>query len=218
MVSRFGDAEDHWYESATLLATLLMTLRGTPTIYQGDEIGMTNSPFKELGDYRDVDLMNAYQEAMDTGMPEAEFLRIAAFMGRDHARTPVQWDASPNGGFTSASPWIGVNPNFDQINIDAQRNEPSSILSFYKKLIHYRKTHNTLVYGEVIDLSEDHAICTVFQRKDEQGDFRVLLNFSNQVQAIKEEWIWGAQMEISNYSTGNPAEQLQPWEARIYKQ
>ena len=154
-LSRFGDEKEYGEQSAKLLATLLLTLKGTPYIYQGEEIGMTNCNLAAIHEYRDVDTLNFYRKAMREGMNENAAMRIIRYRSRDNARTPMQWNASPHAGFTAGSPWIGVNPNYTSVNVESEQGDPCSILSFYKKLIALRKSSLALVYGTFVRLPED---------------------------------------------------------------
>jgi oligo-1,6-glucosidase len=163
-VSRFGNDNQYWKESATLLATLLMTMRGTPYVYQGEEVGMTNVAFGSIESYRDVETLNAYTEqVLEGGRNAGDFLGAVHIMGRDNVRTPVQWDDSPNAGFCAegVEPWIALNPNFDRINVATQVDDPESILSFYKNAIALRKAHRGLVYNDVDvwTLGHDQLFC-----------------------------------------------------------
>ncbi|MEM6344417.1 MAG: alpha-glucosidase [Bacteroidota bacterium] len=217
MLSRWGNDTTYRKESAKLLATLLFTLRGTPGIYQGDEIGMTNTPFQKIEDFRDVDTLNHYRDWVAAGKDPETFVRTAAWVGRDHARTPVLWDASPNGGFTEGEPWIMANPNYPEINVEAAEADPDSILHYYRKLIRYRKEHKTLVYGEteVLRDAADTAIYA-FRRWDKQAEFLTVLNFGNDPISSDLAFPAGAPA-LTNYPNISQTNLLSPWEARVYQ-
>lgn len=214
MVSRFGDEGQYRIPSAKLLATLLFTLRGTPGIYQGDEIGMTNTPFERIDEYRDVEMMNAYREMQEQGGDEARFLEIARFMGRDHARTPMQWSDAPQAGFTDGEPWIRVNPNYPEINAAAAEADPKSIFHYYRQLIELRKQHLDLVYAPVNFQGFPAPKVYAYQRPGKPGTYQVLLNFSDEVQAVPAHLSEG-ELLISNYDDGHDGP-MRPWEARVY--
>ncbi|MEM6261314.1 MAG: alpha-glucosidase [Bacteroidota bacterium] len=218
MVSRFGNDEKYWQASAKLLATLLLTQRGTPTIYQGDEIGMTNSPFKQIADFRDIETLNAYKEVIEAEGDVAQFIERAAEAGRDNARTPIQWNAEPHGGFTEGTPWIDVTPNFGQINVANQENDPDSILNFYRKALNYRKEQETLVYGDTEYLNHSQPELYDFIRVGGTGKFRVMLNLSSselQMPDIEEDWEWVA--PLSNYAQVPLRSPMRPWEVRVLR-
>src|SRR5690606_10278546 len=157
MVSRFGDDGKCRKESAKMLATMLHTMQGTPYIYQGEEIGMTNVRFGSIDDYRDIETLNMYREkVLEQGEDPQKVLKAIHYMGRDNARTPMQWDDGPNAGFTTGTPWIKVNPNYRDINVKEAMADPDSIFHYYRKLIALRKRHDIVVYGDFVPLLEDH--------------------------------------------------------------
>ena len=219
-VSRFGDAEAYHDASAKLLATLLFTLRGTPTIYQGDEIGMTNAPFARVEDYRDVDFFNALAELRAQGGDEAAFLRAAATHARDHARTPMQWQGdAPQAGFTTGQPWIMVNPNYPQLNVAAQADDPGSILAFFRRLIELRRANPHWVHGETEILEDEHPHLYVYARTSESHRSRVVLNFSATPRQTVDPQLLSGRLVLTNYPEPEevPPTFLRPWEARIYQ-
>ncbi len=158
MVSRFGNDEPQWRErSAKLLALSVHLFRGTPYLYEGDELGMSNVPFADIGDYRDIEAKNAWRDLVETGLiPPEQMLVFLGLRSRDHARTPMQWDVSTNAGFSEAEPWIMVNPNFTVINAAEQVARPDSVYNFYKRLIALRKAEPILVDGDVRPQLEEH--------------------------------------------------------------
>jgi oligo-1,6-glucosidase len=225
-VSRFGDDGRHWQESAKMLATLVHTLQGTPYIYQGEEIGMTNVAFETIADYRDVDALNWHRLCM--AEPDADEAQVMAQIhrkGRDNARTPMQWDAGPNAGFTTGDPWIKVNPNYPQINIAAQLADPDSVLHYYRRLIALRKVHPVIVYGAYDLLLPDHPQIYAYTRTWVDQRLLVILNMTADTPnfTLPEE-VTGAQYELllANYPViaekAAPEQiQLRPYEARVYK-
>ncbi|CAM4481656.1 alpha amylase catalytic subunit [Paenibacillus macerans] len=176
-VSRFGDPENYPKESAKMLATFFMLMQGTPFIYQGQEIGMTNVVFKELTDYRDVEIYNFYRERLMDGKDVEETMRRIAFRARDNARTPMQWDDSLFGGFTTGVPWININPNYHEINVKRQLQEADSVLNYYKALICLRKENEALIYGRYDGWLDEHPEIFVYSRTFEGRAFLIVLNF-----------------------------------------
>ena len=216
MVSRFGDDESFWKESAKLLATLVMTLRGTPTIYQGDEIGMKNVPFVSAEDHRDIEFHNAYRERKQKGEDLEEFLEIARRQARDHARTPIQWNGEAYAGFSETTPWIQLHPDFPTINVEEQSKDPDSILKFYQSLIQFRKAHPIWAYGSLNRVTTGNPSVFAYDRTWEGETRRVILNFSSQRQPHNLEGTgWEAILNsYTSYSPELPAE-LRPWEAIV---
>lgn len=167
LVSHFGDdREPRRTASAVALGALTMVLKGTPFVYQGDELGMTNYPLRGIEDFDDVEAKNAWREEVETGRVSAEdFLADMNRTSRDHARTPMQWDASPTGGFTTGTPWFHVNPNTATINAAACYADPGSVYHAYRRLIALRKAHPALVYGDYRDLAPEDAQLFVVERR-----------------------------------------------------
>ena len=223
-LSRFGDDAEYRVQSATLLATFLHTLQGTPYIYQGEEIGMTNVRFESIDDYRDIETLNMYREAVgERGQDPAEVLRSIYAKGRDNARTPMQWDAGPNAGFTTGTPWIAVNPNYATINAEADRADPDGIFAYYQRLIQLRKQHPIIVYGDYELLLPDDPSIYAYTRSWQGRRLLVLLNFSAGMAAgTLPDGIAldGAELLIGNYPVAGPAAgqsfELRPYEARVY--
>lgn len=224
-VSQFGDDGTYRVESAKMLATFIHMLQGTPYIYQGDEIGMTNVAFEAIEDYRDVATQNMYKEAVEEkGLDPAEMLKIVHAKSRDNARTPVQWDASEQAGFTTGTPWIKVNPNYKEINVTDALADPNSIFYYYKKLIQLRRENPVIVYGRYDLLLDSHEEIYAFTRTLEQERLLVILNFSRNTPIFDlPEGIFYSSTEllISNYNV-NPEEDihrmaLRPFEARVYR-
>lgn len=213
IVSRFGNDERYHGESARLLAMLLLSLRGTPYVYQGDEIGMTNVRFPSIDYYQDVETLGAWHEAEQAGMDMEAFLGNVHWQSRDNARTPMQWDNSAHGGFSKGEPWLQVNPNYEQINVRDQEGDPDSILNFYRRMIAFRKEHKTLVYGDFEIFETESSDLFAYERKDAGGHFTVWLNMSDFTEHVP---MPGGVPAISNYDDA-PENTLRPWEGRIYK-
>ena len=217
IVSRFGNDNEFHEESSKLLATLLMTLRGTPSLYQGDEIGMTNIDYNNISFYDDVETINAWKEAIDNKKNMKKFFEAIQKQSRDNARTPMQWDNKKNAGFSKAKPWIKVNDNYKKINVKNQEKDLDSILNYYKLLIKLRKENSTLVYGKYEDLDPMHTKIFSYKRWDENDVFIIHLNFSNCLVKINSNEIKDYKLVISNYTFAKKSYNLNPWEARIYK-
>ena len=216
MVSRFGDADTYWKESAKMLALFLMTYRGTPTIYQGDEIGMINVPFTSIDDFDDIELMNAWrEESVKPGFDKEHFLAMARIQGRDNARTPIQWNGKEHGGFSEVTPWIKANPSYAEINVDSQTDDEDSILSFYKELLTFRKQWEVIVYGELTAWPLKNETIYVYERKLDATCLKIVLNFSSKQVECPDEFTKGVNI-FSNYDSEG-GKNLRPWEGRIYK-
>ncbi len=180
-VSRFGDDRPQYREvSAKMLATCLHMMQGSPYIYQGEELGMTNYPFQSPDDFRDIESINAYKEWCESGrLPHETFWPCMTFKSRDNARTPMQWDDSPQAGFTAGTPWIPVNPNYREINAKAETANPASVFHYYKKLIALRKQNPIMVYGKYELLLEESEELFVYTRTLEQEKLLVVCNFTD---------------------------------------
>lgn len=226
MVSRFGDAERYHKESAKMLATLLHTLKGTPYIYQGEELGMTNVRFPSINDYRDIETLNMYREHhIEQGKPEEAVMASVYAKGRDNARTPMQWDDSPNGGFTTGTPWIASNPNYTTINAEQAMADPDSIFNYYKKLIALRKQHAVMTYGNYDLILPEHKQIYAYTRELGSELWLVILNFFGEQTTfelpdhLKHS---SRSLIISNYNDVDASQYicslpLRPYEARVYK-
>jgi oligo-1,6-glucosidase len=200
-------------------------LQGTPYVYQGEEIGMTNVAFESIEDYRDVETHNIYREAVEEkGVAPEEAMKVIHAKGRDNARTPIQWDASEHAGFTKGNPWIKVNPNYKEINVANALADPNSVFHYYKKLIRLRKENPVIVYGAYDLLLDSHEEIYAFLRTFEADRLLVILNFSsNSPIFYLPERIPYSSMEllISNYNVdmNESTHQitLRPFEARVYR-
>lgn len=178
-VSRFGDDGEYRIESAKMLAACLHFMQGTPYIYQGEEIGMTNVRFDSIEDYRDIETLNMYNEKRSEGIPHDSIMKSIYAKGRDNARTPMQWNSDPNGGFTTGTPWIGVNPNYRDIST-INKNDRDSIFQFYKKLIRMRKEMDIITYGDFTLLHWDDDSVFAYTREYGNEKLTVYCNFTNQ--------------------------------------
>ena len=232
MVSRFGDDTRYRTQAATLLGTLLLTLRGTPYVFQGDELGMTNVPFSSIDEFDDIGTRNTYRELVAAGRDPATLLAMANATSRDHARTPFHWDDSPNAGFTAGRPWIKLNPNYREINAKAQRQDPGSVWSYFKRAIRARKENGVLVHGAFMDLDPAHPHVFAFTRTDDTTRLLVVLNFSGEARDYAPRVAQGlGDLVLGNYPTqgasrgARPGEprtptatlRLRPWEAVVYR-
>lgn len=217
IVSRWGNDGEYRIESAKMLATLLHGMQGTPYIYQGEELGMTNVQYA-IEDYRDIELLNLYKERMGKGYPESSVMESIFAKGRDNARTPMQWDASDNAGFTSGEPWIKVNPNYTDIHAQDNLNNPESIFHHYRKLIQLRKDHEVIVYGDYELVFPDDPEVFAYTRTLNGTKVLVVCNFKgNMVElSLQEHLAETNQLLISNYAGELPLDKLCPYEARMY--
>ena len=218
IVSRLGDESDAYRElSAKCIATCLHMMQGTPYVYQGEELGMTNTVFNSVDDFRDLESINAYRELVESGLytDEDMFPKIA-HKSRDNARTPMQWDASENAGFTTGKPWIAVNPNYKKINVADQLKREDSVFHYYQKLIRLRKENEIIVYGNYeLLLPEDENIFAYTRTLDNQK-LLVVCNFSKSEQRFDFSGYENAKVLISNYNRDAGEDGiLKPYEATV---
>ena len=218
IVSRLGDESDAYRElSAKCIATCLHMMQGTPYVYQGEELGMTNTVFNSVDDFRDLESINAYRELVESGLytDEDMFPKIA-HKSRDNARTPMQWDASKNAGFTTGTPWIAVNPNYKKINVADQLKREDSVFHYYQKLIRLRKENEIIVYGNYeLLLPEDENIFAYTRTLDNQK-LLVVCNFSKSEQRFDFSGYENAKVLISNYNRDAREDGiLKPYEATV---
>jgi oligo-1,6-glucosidase len=208
-----------------LLATFIHMLQGTPYVYQGDEIGMTNVAFESIEDYRDVATRNLYKEAVEEkGVDPQVALKVVHAKSRDNARTPMQWDDSAQAGFTTGTPWIKVNPNYKDINVAEALADPNSVFHYYKKLIQLRKENPVIVYGTYDLILGAHEEIYAFTRTLDGDRLLVILNFSRNIPVfnLSENISFSSrELLISNYDV-DPSEDIQritlrPYEARMYR-
>ena len=215
VVSRFGDEGAYWKQSAKMLAGVIHAMRGTPYIYQGEELGMTNAGFTRLDQYRDVESLNHFQILRDKGMSETGVYAILQAHSRDNSRTPMQWTAGPNGGFTTGEPWISVNPNTASINAEGQVDDPDSIFAYYQSLIRLRKEYEVFAQGDFTPLTPGHPSVLAYQRQWKNTTLLCINNF------YRKECIWnspvsleGYRVLLSNYDDCRPS---QSWTLRPYE-
>ncbi len=221
-VSRFGNDERYLKESAKVLCTMDMTLRGTPYVYQGEELGMTNVRFENISSYRDVQTLNLYKELTDAGVPEHDIMEKIYYRGRDNARTPMQWDSSENAGFTIGKPWIDVNPNYKTINAEAELADPDSVLNYYKTMIAFRKAHSVIVDGSYRECFEESDRVFSYVRENDEEMLFVVLNYSATkftLQIPDDVDMDGAEVAVSNIgrkSFSGRVLDLRPYEAVVF--
>ena len=221
IVSRWGNDGKYRVESAKMLAALLHGLQGTPYIYQGEELGMTNAGMEDIADYRDIESLNMHKERLEAGYREADIMASLRAKSRDNARTPMQWDDSENAGFTTGTPWLKVNPNYKQINAASQVNDPDSVFSFYRRLVALRKEYDVFVDGAFELLYEDDPDIFAYTRTTPEETLTVLCNFHDGEAALSEksgEKIRESglgELLISNYKDVDETK-LRPYEARMY--
>ena len=223
-VSRFGNDQEYRVPSAKLLATLIHTMPGTPYIYQGEEIGMTNVYFDTIDDYNERYTVGKYNTMIEAGVSPEEALGKLRDMSRDNVRTPYQWDASPNAGFTTGKPWIKVNPRYPEINYAADRASKDSIFDYYKKLTALRKTHPAIVDGKFRFLLFEHPQVVMFLRECARETLLIIANFSNdkvQIELPKDVTDYRWTRLVTNLENLAPSvsgrDAWQPWEAEIYE-
>lgn len=223
-VSTLGnDEKEFWNLSAKAIGTMYFFMKGTPFIYQGQEIGMTNVHFTSIDDYNDVNAKNMYKLMKEQGSTDQEILNILWKNGRDNARTPMQWNSTENAGFTTGTPWIKTNENYVNLNVDIQQEDPNSILSFYKKMIQLRKKFKTLVYApyELIEVNSDPIYA--YSRKGKDETFLVITNLSTDKQTFnlpKEYVNLNVELLLSNMESNNEVKvemTFKPFESRVYR-
>ncbi|PEA52696.1 glucohydrolase [Bacillus pseudomycoides] len=224
VVSRFGNDKSYRILSAKMLATVLHMMKGTPYIYQGEEIGMTNVQFASIDEYRDIETLNMYREkVMERGENHEKVMQSIYAKGRDNARTPMQWENSEHAGFTTGKPWLQVNPNYKAINVEQALRDPQSIFYYYKKLIELRKKHEIIVYGTYDLILEEHPSIFAYVRTWKDEKLLVIANFTEEscVFELPEEITYSSsELFIHNYDVQSESIEniaLQPYETRVYK-
>lgn len=201
-VSLYGNDGAYWKESAKMLASYLHTLPGSPFVFQGEEIGMTNIKLPSIDDYNDIDTRNYYKTMLQEGASEEEALRVSQNISRDNARTPMQWNSSVHGGFSLAEPWLPVNPNYREINVEQQLQDEDSIFHFYQKLIRLRKENPVMVYGDFQLVSETEGPVIAFIRSLEGTAWLAVHNFSEEEQKLCWDGVRAdSEVILSNYSS-----------------
>lgn len=227
-VSTWGNDERYWKESAKMLGALYFLMKGTPFIYQGQEIGMTNVSFPYIEDYNDVGMINFYRIEIEKGRPHHEIMDIIQKRGRDNSRTPMQWNSDKNGGFTTSDQtWLGVNPNYSTINVEQQKTDTDSIYHFYKQMIALRKEHNIFTSGVFDLLLPDHSSLFVYTRTLGDEKAVIMCNFSeyehvfSYVSTLQEDaQFTNSRLVLQNYEVSDVHLQneilLKPFETRVY--
>ncbi|HDX9578156.1 TPA: alpha-glucosidase [Bacillus pseudomycoides] len=223
IVSTWGDDKKYWRESATALGAMYFFMQGTPFIYQGQEIGMTNVQFPRIEDYDDVAVKNLYRQKIEEGVPHQEIMEIIWASCRDNSRTPMQWNSEENAGFTTGTPWFGMNPNYKEINVDAQQTDANSILNFYKKMVALKKEHEVFTYGTYDLLLEDHPQIYAYTRTLHDEKVIVISNVSKS-EAVYDEATFKLECNrllLNNYEVEErnavTTITLKPFETRIYR-
>lgn len=215
VLSRFGDDKNYPTESAEMLATMIHLMRGTPYVYQGEEIGMTNAYFEDISQYKDVESLNYFKILKDEDIPEDEVYEILRCRSRDNSRTPMQWDNSENAGFTTGTPWIEVNKNYKTINADNAVKNKNSVFHYYKKLIALRKENDVIAYGSYKPEMEDNTNVFAYSREYEGKKLFVVCNFYGTETKISlpDEFV-GKEILISNYKDAKAEKEvtLRPFE------
>lgn len=221
IVSRWGNDGEYRVESAKMLATLLHGMKGTPYIYQGEEIGMTNAAFESIDNYIDIETQNAYKTMLYEGFSKTEIMRSLYMKARDNARTPMQWSDEPGAGFTKSIPWMKLNPNYRKINVESTLADKNSVFYHYQNLISLRKNNDTLVYGKYNLLIPKDEHIYAYERISENEKLLILCNFYETVRTFNYHVAKGANIEIllSNYNDSDidlSNIYLRPYEAIIY--
>jgi len=222
-VSRFGNDTKYRVESAKMLATIMHLLKGTPYIYQGEEIGMTNIKFESISDYRDIETLNMYSEYNQMGIEEDKIMDMIYMSSRDNARTPMQWNDSANAGFTSGEPWIKINDNYREINTEREQEDKNSILNYYKKLIRMRKEYPVIVHGDFSEIECADKNIFAYSRQFNEEKLIVIANGSNKEVLFEGKDMnehSGYEVILSNYEGDYNLKEdliLRPYEAIVFK-
>ncbi|RXZ82435.1 alpha-glucosidase [Paenibacillaceae bacterium] len=222
IVTRFGNDSEYREQSAKCFATMIHTLPGMPYIYQGEEIGMTGIKYDSIDEYNDIAMKNKYKEEVGKGRDPEQVLTELQHLSRDNSRTPMQWNDSPEGGFTSGTPWLQVNPNYAQINVEQALANPDSVYYYYKELIGLRKHNDVMIYGSYTTLLDDHKQIYAYKRELDGKCWLVLLNISDKaaVCELPETDAAGIkELILTNYPVegqDGASMELRPYEARVY--
>lgn len=221
ILSRFGNDREYHDQSAKMLAAVMYLMRGTPYIFQGEEIGMTNAYFKDISQYEDVESVNYYNILLGKGVDKEEILNILRERSRDNARTPMQWDSGPNAGFSGAIPWLAANPNHSRINVQSAVRKPDSVFAWYKQLIELRKRSHTVALGSYKPLLADDNRVFAYCREYNESRLIVIANFTADVVAVEPpaQEAHDLQCVMSNYQSRSYTRQmsLEPYETVIYQ-
>lgn len=218
VVSRFGNDGEYRVRSAKMLATAIHCLRGTPYIYQGEELGMTNAGFTDISQYRDVESLNHFEILKSKGMSEANAYAILATHSRDNSRTPMQWSDKPGAGFTDGTPWIDINRNYREINAEQAVGEKDSIFHYYQELIRMRKKYPVIAYGEIEPFAEDDASVFAYRRMYGSERLVVVCNFYDRDVEVEAGLDDSYECILTNYEKQAPGQvlKLRPYEAAVY--
>ncbi|MEH7504010.1 alpha-glucosidase [Neobacillus drentensis] len=221
VVSTWGNDQEYWRESATAFAAMYFLMQGTPFIYQGQEIGMTNVQFDSIEDYDDVSAKNMYRLKRADGVPHEEIMEIIWASGRDNSRTPMQWSDEVNAGFSTGSPWLKVNPNYKEINVAVQQKDTKSVLNFYKKLIALKKANEIFTYGKYELLFEDNQQIYAYTRTLNDEKVIIMTNLSTQPAELEGVSLDYRHLLLNNYEVSKHEHlqkvTLKPYEARVYR-
>ena len=222
-VSRFGDDRKYWKESAKTLAIVAHMFRGTPYVYQGEELGMTNPRYSDISQYRDVESINYYKILQERGASKEEALAVLGERSRDNGRTPMQWKAGPNAGFTDGEPWIGIPENYSYINVEEENKDEDSILSCYKKLIRLRKEYRVIAEGDIGFIYRDHPQVLAYRRRTEEEELIVLANMTGREAALAPAFDAGGWELLTASWKEAPAQaegeirMLRPFESQVWR-
>ncbi|QTJ32102.1 glycoside hydrolase family 13 protein [Dolosigranulum pigrum] len=219
-VSAMGDDGTLRKTSAKALGMMYFFMQGTPFIYQGQEIGMTNVQFDELTDYDDIQSVNRARQMMEEGTPREEAMNYIYASSRDNVRTPMQWNAQPEAGFTTGTPWLGVNPNYADINVAESLKDPNSIYHFYKEMIALRRDNEALIYGSYELVLPLHKQVYAYKRQGESETYLIVVNVFNDSAEVDLTPFDLKELVLTNYEVPNSLEkdiQLRPYEARLYR-
>lgn len=219
VVSRFGDEGTYWKQSAKMLATIIHCFRGTPYVYQGEELGMTNAGFTDISQYQDVESINHFRILQEKGLTKSDAYRILQIHSRDNSRTPMQWENKENGGFTTGTPWIEVNKNYETINAKTEREDQDSIFYYYQKLIELRKQYDVIAYGDFEEVAREHKDVIAYKRHYENETLFVISNFYGKETTLRLlEKMNEYEKLLGNYEGVNQTEEglkLRPYETMI---
>ena len=219
VVSRFGDEGTYWKQSAKMLATIIHCFRGTPYVYQGEELGMTNAGFTDISQYQDVESINHFRILQEKGLTKSDAYRILQIHSRDNSRTPMQWEKKENGGFTTGTPWIEVNKNYETINAKVEREDNDSIFYYYQKLIELRKQYDVIAYGDFEEVAREHKDVIAYKRHYENETLFVISNFYGKETTLRlSENMNEYEKLLGNYEGVNQTEEglkLRPYETMI---
>ena len=221
-VSKFGNDIKYRIKSAKLLAMLILTQKGTPVLYQGEEIGMTNHKFDSINQFDDLEVLGNLSNALKSGLTKKDYLSHLNLSSRDHSRTTMQWNDNIQGGFSFENKnWFLVNPNFKTINVENNKKNPNSILNFYKKLISFRKASKDLVYGDYKDLDPKHKKVFIYKRDKLNNSYIIILNMSDSALTYNFNNLTEYSLKISNRESkvnySSKMIKLLPWDALLFK-